>query len=253
MLVVVFVAASTVAQNVEFEQIGDYELLVGQDPERGARFYRSPQAVLVVSNQLPSPVLLSVKSGEAQAVPVMRLAPKPGGDVDLLRGDALAALGRYEVRDDGIYFNHGDIAAVLRLKPDLVGERVLSELLEYSVDYRRGADNYQPDPEILANLRKVGPEFHVRIVFGSWCHVCSAVLPRGLKVQEALGDTQIRFEYFGLPGQGAGEQPEVKRLGVSSLPTAIVYRGDREIGRYAGAEEWTQPEARLWAAIRSAQ
>ena len=130
---------------------------------------------------------------------------------------------------------------------------MLSELFEHSPEYRRSANAYQPDPSVLANLSEVGPGYRVHIVFGSWCHVCTAVLPRGLKVQEALGDTAIRFEYFGLPGQDAWEQPEVKRLGVSSLPTAIVYRGDKEIGRYVGAEEWHKPEARLWAAIRSAQ
>ena len=105
----------------------------------------------------------------------------------------------------------------------------------------------------MAKLRAVGADYHVQVVFGSWCSVCKHYLPRGLAVAEALGDAGIRFEYLGLPLENPWQTPEVKRLEVKSLPTAIVYRGDREIGRFAGGEQWEKPEARLLEAVSSGQ
>ena len=108
-------------------------------------------------------------------------------------------------------------------------------------------------PTTLA-LKGVGEGYRVRVVFGSWCHVCRNFLPRGLKLQEALEGSAIRFEYYGLPkGPWEPPHPEVRRLEVKSLPTAIVFKGDREIGRYVGGDGWQRPEARLWLAIDKAQ
>jgi hypothetical protein len=90
-------------------------------------------------------------------------------------------------------------------------------------------------------------------VFGSWCSVCKQYLPRGLAVADALAGAPMQFEYFGLPLEDPWSTPEVKRLGVTSLPTAIVYRGDEEIGRFAGAEQWNRPEMRILEAVERAK
>ena len=40
------------------------------------------------------------------------------------------------------------------------------------------------------------------------------------------------------------------RLEVKELPTAIVYRNGREIGRYVGGPGWTSPEVSLLNILR---
>jgi len=155
------------------------------------------------------------------------------------------------VSAEGISFSYGDVMARLEQRRPLVGEATMEEIFEHSPDYRLTADQYRPDEDIVGLLRGVGEGYRVRVVYGSWCHVCKNFLPRGLKVQEALGDTGIEFAYYGLPrNPWEPPHPEVARLDVRSLPTAIVYQGDKEIGRYSGGDEWQRPESKLWAAIQ---
>jgi hypothetical protein len=243
-------AAGAVAQAPTFAPGGDLDVLVSGTPDPAARTYESPQdaAVLVVSDRLPSPVLLHVRSKGVQAVPAARLREASGG-ITIERGDPLADLGTFSVEGTDVRFSHGDVAVVLRPKPALVGEHTLDELYEHTPKYRFDAEAYAPDPAIVAKLRELGRDYHVKVVFGSWCSVCKHYLPRGLAVADALDGAGIRFEYLGLPIQDPWQSPEVKRLGVTQLPTAIVYRGDREIGRFAGAWEWDHPEVRWWEAI----
>ncbi|HVR29727.1 MAG TPA: thioredoxin family protein [Thermoanaerobaculia bacterium] len=232
---------------------GDLDLVVSGTVDAAARVYESQAeaAVLVVSERLPSPILLHVRSRGVQAVPAARLR-EVGGGLAIERGDALEQLGTFELEGAEVRFSHGAVGAVLRPKPALVGEHALDALYRHTPKYRADAAVYSPDPAVIARLREVGAEYHVKIVFGSWCSVCKQYLPRGLAVDDALDDAGIRFEYVGLPLEDPWHTPEVERLEVKTLPTAIVYRDGREIGRFAGAQEWDQPEARIWEAISRA-
>jgi hypothetical protein len=246
-------AVAAPAQGPTFVPGGDYDLVVSGTVDGAARIYESAAdaAVLVVSDRMPSPVLLHVRSKGVQAVPAARLR-SVGEGIEIERGDPLDDLGTFEVEGTEVHFDHGSLAVALRPKPALVGEHTLEELYGHTPKYRVDAAAYAPDPAILAKLREVGADYHVKVVFGSWCSVCKHYLPRGLAVASALGGASIRFEYLGLPLEDPWHTPEVVRLGVKSLPTAIVYRGDREIGRFAGGQEWDRPESRLWAAISGA-
>ena len=184
----------------------------------------------------------------------MRLVPRSGGGVGLLKGDELRTVGKFKITPEAITFSHSGVSLGLKEKGSLVGETSPEHLFEHSPGYRTLADTYVPDPGLVAKLKGVGEGYRVRVVFGSWCHVCKNFLPRGLKLQEALAGSPIRFEYYGLPkGPWEPPHPEVRRLEVKSLPTAIVFKGDREIGRYVGGDGWQRPEARLWLAIDKAQ
>ena len=253
---VLSVAAGAQTEASEFQLSGDYDLQVGDTIDRGARLYqsRSLGAVLVVSDAVSVPLLLLPGTGNVQEVPLMRLVPRSGGGVGLLKGDALRTIGKFKITSDAISFSHSGLSLALKAKEPVVGLTSREDLFEHSPGYRTLADAYTPDSDLIAKLKGVGEGYRVRVVFGSWCHVCKNFLPRGLKLQEALAGSVIRFEYFGLPtGPWEPPHPEVRRLEVKSLPTAIVFKGDEEIGRFAGGEEWQSPEARLWRAIERAQ
>jgi thiol-disulfide isomerase/thioredoxin len=251
-LIGVACAAGALAQSPVFVPGGDLDVLVSGTLDPAARVYESAAdaAFLIVSERMPSPILLHVRSKGVQAVPAARLRETSAG-ITIERGDPLADLGTFSVEGTDVRFSYGAVPVALRPKPALVGEHTLEELYEHTPKYRLDAEAYAPDPAILAKLREVGSDYHVKVVFGSWCSVCKHYLPRGLAVADALGGAAIRFEYLGLPIEDPWQTPEVKRLGVTSLPTAIVYRGDREIGRFAGAWEWDHPEVRWWEAISS--
>ena len=177
--------------------------------------------MLVVSDRLPSPVILHVRSRGVQAVPMARLQESGRGLV-LQRGEALADLGSFEVDKTDIKFSHGSVAAVLRPKPSLVGAHTLAELYEHTPKYKTDAAAYAPDPAIVDKLRSVGGDYHVKFVFGSWCRVCKQYLPRGLAVVEALSGAPIKFEYLGSPARGSLEHARGEAAGGE-----VVADGDR--------------------------
>jgi len=237
---------------VRFEPVFQWQLDVDGSADPSTRFFQSRQmaAVLMVADSLPSPVLLNQRTQTVQEVPLMRLAPQSDGQIALTRGEELATVSRYAVGEEGLTFAYAGRSVRLALKPPLVGEQTAAALFAHSPQYRTKAAGYAPDQAALAKIRDAGNGVRVLVVFASWCHVCSEFLPRGLKMEEALAGGPVRFEYLGLPTD-PWEGPVVKRYGVSSLPTAIVYRGEREIGRYIGAEGWTRPEAQLLRAIQA--
>lgn len=245
-------AGQGLAQASAFEPAGNYQLIVADEVDAAARIYQSQQlsAVLVVSDRLPSPVLLHARTQRVQAVPLLRLSPQAGGGIELQRGDELVSLGTFTIGDDGIVFSHGAVQGKVAAKPPVVGDTDLAGLIQHSPEYRSLADAYRPSASTIKKLREVGEGYRVQVVFGSWCHVCSVYLPRGLRVEEELAGSKIEFDYIGLetnPWQG----PVVKKYEVVSLPTAIVYRGNVEVGRFFGADGWERPEDRILRAIES--
>src|SRR5262245_51305320 len=96
--VALLAASAALAQSPLFVPGGDMDLFIGGALDPSARIYESaPDAVvLVVSDRLPSPVVLHVRSRGVQAVPKARLQETERGLV-LLRGEALQSLGNFEV------------------------------------------------------------------------------------------------------------------------------------------------------------
>lgn len=64
----------------------------------------------------------------------------------------------------------------------------------------------------------------------------------------ALEGSSIQVEYFGLPRHPA-EDPEASAVAakaeVKDIPAAVVFRGDEEVGRIVGGDQWNQPEQSL--------
>jgi hypothetical protein len=66
-----------------------------------------------------------------------------------------------------------------------------------------------------------------------------------LRVENAVANPKVKFEYYGIPKPpDAWQDPEVKRLGVKGIPTAIVYVNGVQAGRIEG-EAFNTPEVAL--------
>jgi thiol-disulfide isomerase/thioredoxin len=85
----------------------------------------------------------------------------------------------------------------------------------------------------------------VRVFFGSWCPVCKQRVPYLLAVEEALEGSRVAFEYLGLPlAPAAWKDPEVVRLKVTTVPTAIILVDGKAVGRLVN-QDWSTPEVEL--------
>jgi thiol-disulfide isomerase/thioredoxin len=230
-----------------FQPSGDYVLVVNGKPVPAAEIYQNDQvpAILVLTSALPSPVLLTPRAGSVETVHIMKIAKQKDGTVDLLADAVLAPIGQFEQQGENVVFTYEGRKVSLNGKPPLTGLHKAADLKAHNPQYARGATVYKPNGDAIASLKKDPVPVTVRVVFGSWCPHCRQHVPYMLKVEDELKGSQIHFEYFGLPKPpDAWKHPEVKRLGVKGVPTGIVYKNGKEIGRIVG-EDWGAPEVQL--------
>ena len=69
------------------------------------------------------------------------------------------------------------------------------------------------------------------------------MVPRIMKLAEKLEGSKISFDFYGLP-RGIVSDPEATRVDIHAVPTGVIYREGREIGRIEGAG-WKVPELAL--------
>jgi thiol-disulfide isomerase/thioredoxin len=227
-----------------FQKIGDYMLVVNGKEDKGGEIYQNDRipAYLILGTALPSPVLLTPRAGTVETVQQMKVVKQKDGTVDLLADATLAPQGKFQMQDQNVVFTSEGRKVSLTPKPPLLGLKRSADLKSYSPDYVRTAQVYAPNAATIAALRKVEQPATVRVFFGSWCPHCKQIVPQILKIEDQLGGSKIRFEYYGLPRDF--KDPEVKRLSIKAVPTAVVYVNGRVAGRLEG-NDWNTPEASL--------
>jgi thiol-disulfide isomerase/thioredoxin len=241
----------------DFEPNGEYLLYVDGQAVPGAEILRADRlpAFLLISKALSAPVILLPRDGTAAAVAAAQLTRRPDGAIDVQAGTVPTPLGKLTIEGDSAGFGEQGHQVSLRVKPALVGVHPGADLESYNPAFRRRADLDKPNADALAALRAVRQPTTVRIVFGSWCPHCQQKVPNILRVERELKGSQIAFEYYGLPRPPeAWQDPEVKRLGINTVPTATVSIGGSEIGRILSVA-WDAPEvilAKLLAKVAGA-
>lgn len=227
----------------DFEPVGFMAKLDGKTLE-GAEVFQSKAAgsFLILASGLPAPVMVKIRDGQVQTVDLMKVNRKDDGTVELLPNATLGIQGPFQVTADrtGIQFSVDGRQAELLEKPPLLGSQDVEGLTQHSPEYRRSADQYTPSDPIVAKLKEQPDDVQVKVYFGSWCGACKQMVPRIMKVAEQLAGSQINFDFYGLP-RGITSDPEATRIDIHAVPTGVIYRGGKEIGRIEGSG-WRVPE-----------
>jgi thiol-disulfide isomerase/thioredoxin len=228
-----------------FTRIGEYVVAIdGADAETARLFgAQRARALLILSPDLPSPVLIDLANGTVSGLQLMKVAEQADGRVDLLPNPVAQPYGAYTVDGPQIVFEVGATEVTIKPKPVLTGNRRADELVEHDPSYGTKRDAYAAAPALIEQLRRVDDEVRVRIYFGTWCPFCAEMVPRILKIAEELEGSGIRFEYYGLPRQ-INEDAEARAMRITGVPTGVVYRDGQEIGRING-NGWQSPEKSL--------
>jgi thiol-disulfide isomerase/thioredoxin len=236
-----------------FEPSGEWLLVVDGREQPRARIYDSTraQALLVLSAELPSPVLVDRRGRAVATLDLLKVAERADGTIDLLADALLEPVGALQIRNrTEAHFSVAGKSIALRPTPWSLGDQRGAALLESDAGYRWRAARYRPDAETLERLRGRTREIRVLTFYGSWCPHCRDHLPYLLRVEQELAGSRLRFDYRGVPSQ-IGSDPEAARWGVGSVPTAIVLVDGREVGRLP-ANGWTNPERALEALLEAA-
>lgn len=242
------VATGAVHAQTGFQQDTTWIIQIDGSPTE-AEVYRaqSPAAMLVMSDELPEPVMLMLGAGSVNGVQLMKVARQQDGSVNVLANPFSNSYGSYQVDGAGVTFAVDDRQVAILPKPPLVGLHPAADLVEHDSGYGQRSDAYTPTGTDLATLA-TAPDVTVRVFFGSWCPACAQLVPRILAVEEALGESSpVAFEYYGLPRGFAGD-PEAERYDVSQVPTVVLLRDGRRVGKLVG-NELRQPESALAAAL----
>jgi thiol-disulfide isomerase/thioredoxin len=233
-----------------FEPTGDWQLVVQGQEVPKARIYDATraQALLVITSEFASPVLIDRAGRTVATLDLMKVAERPDGTVDLLADALLEPAGALEVAQTEGRFRIGGKAAAVRPLPWKIGPQRGADLLAADAGYRWRAGRFAPDAEALRALRDESRQVRVLTFFGTWCPHCREHLPYLLRSEQELAGARIRFEYHGLPSPFTGE-PEAAKWGVSGVPTTIVLVGGKEVGRIPNSG-WTHPEVAVREILR---
>ncbi len=220
-----------------FKRNGEFLFELDGEELKHAEIYLSERAAsyLVIAPELASPLLISPRSGAVESVSFMKVMKRDDGTIDLLADASFNRLGAFRIAGEQIVFQVKGKDAKLRAKPPLLGGQEASALRGYKPEYAQLADQYTPEVRYLDNLRAQEGAVRVRVYFGTWCPVCGRLVPRILRLQDELKGSRVHFEYYGLP-QPMSDDPITKREDLHGVPTAVVYLGDKEIGRLSGGD-----------------
>lgn len=253
-LLAVGIAATLAAQSpvgesqTGFQLIDDYIFVVDGADSESATIYSSTKsrAILVVSSDLESPMLLWPRTRAVESLQFLKVAKKGYGFIEILPDPVLETHRQFEILGSNVVFYLGDKELRLKPKPALIGLHDLETMFQKSKVYARRADEYSPTEEILQDLKspeQSGQDMRVRVFFGSWCPACGQMVPRIMKVANELQDSGLAVEFYGLPRGFSGE-PEATRYEVKSVPTGIIFIDGKEVGRLTG-NDWRSPESAL--------
>jgi len=235
----------------EFHKMSDFFLVV--DEQRvPAEIYKSerPFSALVISPALPAPALFLADS--IAAVKPEAVEKKPGGLVGLRPEGVLAQQGTYEYAGAEVHFTfQGRKGALMPVSP-LLGLRRVEEVTSHNPEYLADAQSYPVSAPVVDTLRKEKRQVTVRVYYGSWCGHCRKLVPHAVKLEQNLTAGKIRFEYFGVPDSFSSD-PELQKLGVTSIPTGIVSVDGRQAGRIVGDTEWSSLESALQGILKAAE
>lgn len=225
-----------------FEPTGAYSLSIAGKAVRGAEIYHSERAraLLLLSSELESPLLVNLRSRRVESVGFLSLAKRPNGTIDILADAEISPAGSFAIADEGVSLTVGGKELILAPRDSLTGRQSAGALTEYDPSYAKGAELYQPNDSLVAQLRQQQAPVRVQVFFNSKCAVCKQMVPRILKLERALRGSKIAFDYYGLPDSYKGDA-EMERKDVHGVPTGIVYVDGKEVGRIVGGE-WQMPE-----------
>ena len=225
-----------------FQPSSDYSLVVGGKLAPTAEIYLNDRipALLILTSKLPSPVMLTPRSGRVESVNLMKVSKQKDGSIDLFADAVVAPLGQLAMEGKNITFTFQKEKVSLVPRPPLLGLKKNADLKSYLPEYLRGASGYTPNAAAVADLRKRSAPATVRVFFGSWCSHCRQHVPPLLKVEDEVRNPRIQFEYYGLPTNL--QDPVGQKAGVRSVPTGIVYVNGKEVGRI---DNWSTPEVAL--------
>lgn len=234
---------------------GHFQFRIGESVQDQARVYKSESGaprVLVVADELGSPVLLTAGERTIQRVDPDSLSfPEERPHEALLSEGGLGRPGPAKISGQNLYFYLPDgQRGIVEPKDPILGEMSVERIFDELPEFARNAEDYEANVGQLRLLESAS-DAEIHVFFGTWCRHCESIVPRLIRVQQQLDGEGPAITYHAVP-QRIREHALARRLRVRSVPTALVLRGPLSpqsvVARLAGGQ-LEKPELALTSAL----
>lgn len=112
-----------------------------------------------------------------------------------------------------------------------VGDRSVFADTNFAWWYESEYANYEPRTTALDSIKEKINEFSLKIVLGTWCSDSRREVPRFLKILDEVNYDNTKLKIIFVDRKKEAEDTEVTELDIRFVPTIIVYKNEKEIGR----------------------
>lgn len=147
-------------------------------------------------------------------------------------GAPLQQVGSYAQLDTSTYLFVIDGRAVMfRSHAGARGKLSEQELWETVPVWHYLMEGYQPNQNAVSAIKADDKDTNLTIALGTWCPDSRNYVPKLLKALHAASNSHIKVNVFAIDNQFHEPIDTIQRLNLVNVPTVIVERGGREIGR----------------------
>jgi thiol-disulfide isomerase/thioredoxin len=97
--------------------------------------------------------------------------------------------------------------------------------------FHRQTEDYTPDPNVLTAFKAAKDSIHILAFGGTWCDDTKFVIPRFFAIADAAGMDSSRTVLLGVDRDKKTIQHLSETFNVTLVPTLIVLKNGKEIGR----------------------
>lgn len=141
-------------------------------------------------------------------------------------------VGMLTVIDETTYsFDYGGKSFLISRHKGIVGDLTETKIWEDVPIWQTLMGKYQPDAQAVAALKKNRQALTVIIAAGTWCGDSKHYVPQLLRALHEAGNQHIQIKLIGIANKFVEPADFVKQRDIKKVPTIIVERQGREIGR----------------------
>ncbi len=121
----------------------------------------------------------------------------------------------------------------------LVGEVTPQNIWDEIPDWKAEYMIYQPDSEVVQRLHAIQQDVDIVCVMGIWCPDSRAGVPSFLKALHEAHNPHLKITIYAVDRKLQDPSKSAEKYGVKRVPTFIVFRDGKEIGRMVEIPETT--------------
>ena len=126
-------------------------------------------------------------------------------------------------------------------KPMLIGycDRSALEDSTFSWWFNSEYDNYEVNKEALEPIQKNLNDYRFTVVMGTWCSDSRREIPRFYRIVDDMGINEDNIKLIMVDHGLKTQKGEIDSLDIKAVPTIIMYKDGKELGRIVESPETT--------------